>query len=220
MLVKRVSRKTKVRLAYYVALSLALAAFVGFVGGALAKVVPCDPGQEDLTNGFPEVAPGEVEPPSPQNKEVRCHDGTGGPDKLVGSKDPQVIDDIRGYGGKDELRGRSGFDVLLGGNGADTLVGGGGNDGIYTADNTWSFPSSDHATDKVFGGGGDDTIFARYRGRPGLPDVISCGPGEDRYDASPGDRVAKDCEISFKETGDRHWISDWLGPRKKRGSKP
>jgi hypothetical protein len=226
MLIKRVSRKTKVRLAYYVALSLVLAAFVGFVGGALAKEVPCDPQQEaqvestdPFTNGFPDPGANEVEPPSTQNKELRCHDGTGGPDKLVGSNDPQVIDDMRGYGGNDELRGLGGFDALLGGNGADTLIGGAGNDAIYAAGNTFGFPPSDQATDRIYGGGGDDTVFARYKGGGGLPDIISCGPGEDRYDVSQGDDVAKDCEIKFKEDSDRHWASQWLGPRKKRGGK-
>jgi hypothetical protein len=214
MLIKRVSRKTKVRLAYYVALSLGLAAFVGFAGAALAEVVPCAPDQ--LAGDFQDPQPNEIEPPSTENKEFLCSDGTDGPDKLVGSDDPQVIEDMRGYGGKDELRGLRGLDALVGGAGADTLIGGRGNDGLYAAAQTFGFPPSDRAPDRIYGGRGNDTIFARYRGGGGLPDIISCGPGEDRYDVSRNDRVADDCEIKFKEDSDRHWLSQWLSGRRKR----
>jgi hypothetical protein len=43
----------------------------------------------------------------------------------------------------------------------------------------------------LLGGGGDDQIGDPG---PGALDDIRCGAGEDFVEASPGDRVADDCE--------------------------
>lgn len=54
--------------------------------------------------------------------------GTDGPDRLVGSDDPSVVDVICGLGGADDLRGLRGNDVIIGGTGADRIFGWAGND--------------------------------------------------------------------------------------------
>lgn len=74
-----------------------------------------------------------------------------------------------------------GNDTVHGGYGADTLDGGPGNDSLSGGD----------GVDSLSGGDGDDTIDAR----DGLPDQISCGPGNDSVAADPSDTLAPgECE--------------------------
>ncbi len=102
--------------------------------------------------------------------------GTPGPDVLVGGPGDDVIcgrggaDRLIGGGGDDILRGGGGNDVLVGGSGDDVLVGGPGRDDLR-------------------GGPGADVL----RARDGARDLLRCGPGRDRAESDPRDRVATDC---------------------------
>jgi Ca2+-binding RTX toxin-like protein len=80
--------------------------------------------------------------------------GTGGPDRIVGTRHRDVI---CGLGDGDEIHGGGGNDVILGGAGDDAIYGDGGRD-------------------RLFGGTGNDTFLAR----DGKRDAIDGGPARDR----------------------------------------
>ena len=78
-----------------------------------------------------------------QDKKVTIS-GTGGADKLVGTKGKDVI---AGKGGKDTIKGKGGKDIVCGGGGADTIKGGGGKDKL----------NGEGGNDTIKGGNGKDT---------------------------------------------------------------
>jgi hypothetical protein len=89
-------------------------------------------------------------------------------------------DYIAGTGRDDTISGGKGNDTLLGGAGYDTIDGGPGNDII----------NGGTEADTLNGGPGSDTIQAA----DGDPDVIDCGPGNDRAVVDDQDKV-KNCEV-------------------------
>jgi Ca2+-binding RTX toxin-like protein len=93
---------------------------------------------------------------------------------------------IRGTNGSDVLRGTRRNDILEGLDGSDRLLGLGGADRIYAAG----------GNDRVSGGPGADKLM----GGPGR-DVIRCGIGKDVVYADSADRVAKDCEVVHRVSG-------------------
>ena len=97
--------------------------------------------------------------------------GTATADTIFGTPRGEVL---RGTAKADRLYGRGGNDRLYGLGGADLLVGGVGRDLIE-------------------GGAGADTI----RARDGLPDVIHCGPGNDRATVDLVD-TTKGCETRLE----------------------
>jgi hypothetical protein len=129
--------------------------------------------------------------------------GGGGSDSIVPAPGAAIPSDagIDSSGGRGDdvlivprstfglLGGGRGDDVLTGGNWADQLGGQGGADRIAgggRGDRIDGGPGRDLLT----GGRGEDRITARDRTR----DVVRCGPGRDRVEADPGDRL-RGCEV-------------------------
>jgi hypothetical protein len=117
-----------------------------------------------------------------RGRQLRCggrvvdHRGTGGPNRLVGTPDGDVM---HGLGGNDVLRGRAGNDVICGGRGSDRIFGGPGNNRIYP-------------------GRGRDRVFVRAPGRnrvfaPRGRNRIRCGPGHDLVVTNRRSRVHRSC---------------------------
>jgi Ca2+-binding RTX toxin-like protein len=98
--------------------------------------------------------------------------GTGDPDKLVGTR---FGDKIAGFGGADVIKGLAGDDCLYGGPGNDKLSGGPGNDKL----------AGGPGTNTYSGGAGRDTISARNRRR----ETVNCGPGKDSVVADKVDKL-------------------------------
>jgi Ca2+-binding RTX toxin-like protein len=84
----------------------------------------------------------------------------------------------------DVLRGTPVRDVLLGLGGADRILGLGGYDQL----------DGGRGNDRIYGGAGADTIY----GGPGA-DRISCGTGRDTAFMDKYDRVARDCELVYRD---------------------
>ena len=82
--------------------------------------------------------------------------GGDGRDRLYGGSD---ADQVLGGNGNDRAAGNRGSDVVQGGDGNDSLFGGWG-------------------PDRVFGGSGNDELHALAA--DGDPDLLNCGPGNDR----------------------------------------
>ena len=100
--------------------------------------------------------------------------------------------------------GSPGPDVISGGAGADTLIGGGG-------------------ADVLDGAGGDDAIDATVRDAgggagPDAVDRVTCGAGNDRVTADPGDRTALDCETIHVGSTPRPELVFALGPARVRST--
>ncbi len=98
-------------------------------------------------------------------------------------------DELKGSGGPDKLDGGPGDDYIDAGFGDDTIVGGPGRDTIYG-----DLRGGDCGPLWCTLPYGNDTIEAR----DGAVDSVSCGPGEDRVTADPGDVVASDCETVLR----------------------
>ena len=94
--------------------------------------------------------------------------GTGGDDKLIGSKNG---DKLIGKGGNDILRSSEGGDLVLGNKGSDFIKAGKG-------------------FDEIRAGRGDDEIHVR----DGKPDQIDCGAGEDTVLADEVEDGMFNCE--------------------------
>jgi len=120
--------------------------------------------------------------------------GTDGPDRIVGTKQGDLIiagagDDVIHAGdGQNVVYGQWGNDTILTGSYVDTVYGGGGNDVIRTgAGEDTIFPGP--GRDVVDAGRGPDHVIAN----DGERDVVDCGPGDDRARADPHD-VVRNCE--------------------------
>lgn len=111
-------------------------------------------------------------------------DGTEGNDKLVGTKNSDLI---RGFGGNDRIYGYKGDDCLLGGTGNDIIYGYTGNDwldgglgsdrlyGQTNDDQLYGGPGNDFldggsGNDNLNGGSGTDTCFGGY----GINPEVNC----------------------------------------------
>lgn len=103
--------------------------------------------------------------------------GTPGNDRIVGTKDHDVIfagggnDRIDGKGGHDTICGGPGDDTIVGNRGSDILHGGAGDDKIL----------GNRGSDRLFGGSGDDVLMGT-RGK----DRLNGGPGADRLNGGRG----------------------------------
>lgn len=101
--------------------------------------------------------------------------GSGGPDRLLGTKSADVLEGLRG---RDVLIGGRGSDVLIGGKGADRLYGGPGRD------------SFNMRAGVEVRAQGSDRIYAR----DGVPDEINCGAGRDVAFVDDVEDGVYDCE--------------------------
>lgn len=90
-------------------------------------------------------------------------------------------DCVIGGGGHDHLIADGGADVVSGGAGGDVIYGDNGDDRI----------KGGSGRDWISGGLGDDYIHSRGKADP---DMVKCGPGEDKVAADSLDRVAPNCE--------------------------
>jgi Tol biopolymer transport system component len=91
---------------------------------------------------------------------------------------------VSGTGHADRLIGTNFRDIVNGLGGADRIVGLGGDDLLRGG----------RGNDHLFGGAGRDTLF----GGPGA-DGISCGAGRDIAYVDKHDRVARDCELVYRD---------------------
>jgi Ca2+-binding RTX toxin-like protein len=112
-----------------------------------------------------------------------------GRDNLLGGPGKDIViggNERRTLGGEKNLAGGSGNDRVGGGSGSDNIVGGDGND--YLPDGEFT----NAVKDTISGGSGNDVIDPINK--PGVKDIVSCGPGFDRVLADRQDLVAPDCE--------------------------
>jgi Ca2+-binding RTX toxin-like protein len=115
--------------------------------------------------------------------------GTGGPDKLVGTRHADRLlgragrDKLAGGGGTDTLIGGKGRDHLLGGRGPDTLDGGRGRDGLRGGRGD-DILNGGRGRDNLRGGRGDDQLLAGPGGG-----VMTGGPGSDEFNEINGELV-------------------------------
>lgn len=161
------------------------------------------------------------------NADVICKTGTNGRDVLIGrdSADILIVDVMWGEGGNDTMRGRRGFDGLEGGAGQDALYGGPGDDTLY---GNWVGPPPDgvpyeEQPDKIYGEDGNDHIDVHDGQSGGLPDTVSCGPGDRDWavidtgiDVDPqgviiDQRGQAGCETISEQTS----FKNWWKPRKR-----
>ena len=112
--------------------------------------------------------------------------GSGGADLLLGEDGGDLI---WGYSGNDRIAGGAGSDAIDAGSGNDTVYGGDGPDGLFGRAGNDQL-SGGPGADTILGGPGNYVILAR----DGTRDNIACGPGRDRVEADPIDRVGADCE--------------------------
>jgi Ca2+-binding RTX toxin-like protein len=131
----------------------------------------------------------------------------------VGISAAGVAREIRGTPKRDILKGTSGTDRIFAGAGNDIVLGQGGNDILVGGD----------GSDRIGGGPGDDVVHGyagndslvggpgrdELRGGPGndrivskdgVPDRVSCGPGNDTVQRDAADIVAADCETVRPKT--------------------
>jgi uncharacterized repeat protein (TIGR01451 family) len=129
-------------------------------------------------------------PPKPP-KPVTCAGrvatvvGTGGPDRLVGTRGSDVFSAM---GGDDVIFGFRGGDLICAGSGSDVIVGGAGNDLVLAG----------HGSDRIKGRRGDDRLHGgagrdRLRGGSG-DDLLDGGRGFDRCRGGAGIDRRRSCE--------------------------
>jgi hypothetical protein len=142
----------------------------------------------DLNVSFAQDVPPVECPPGSTYEEVQGQpicanriDGTARKDRLRGSQDPRVTDEMRGYGDDDRLYGYRGADGMSGGEGQDTLYGGRGGDGLF----------GDAGIDTIYGGPGPDQVYAQ----DGERDIIRCGVGDDVVSQVDTNDDIEDCEL-------------------------
>lgn len=123
------------------------------------------------------------------------------------------LNPMPGTPGNDVLRGTVHADYIPAGEGDDVAFGSGGDDQLLGEDDPYAAPGND----LLFGGSGDDGLYGGpgrdvlsggrgddfIEAADGERDVVSCGPGTDRYVVDEAfeearDVVAGDCEI--------HWV--------------
>jgi len=147
----------------------------------------------------------------PQPPTITCTggvcQGTQSDDLIWGTQGYDLIiakggsDGVNAQEGNDHVLGGPGDDVfgpphqpikgLEGGVGNDTVSGGPGKDTVSDVYGPlYGFPSD---TDRLFGGPDKDFV----NGLDGdTLDYLNCGPGEDLYQADPGDTVLDNCETN------------------------
>jgi len=137
-------------------------------------------------------------------------DNDPGEDRVVAGAGRDFVNET-GFTGPNNVNGGPGGDCVGGSDEGDTIRGSGGSDrGNFIKCGEFGLYGFD-GPDRIFGGKGID----RIRGNEGgdllsggkggdyldaktddsqVSDTLRCGPGFDRYSASPGDSVAPDCE--------------------------
>ena len=130
--------------------------------------------------------------------------GTGGDDRIVGTRGPDVIvgrggeDLIEGGRGDDRICGDGAFDFIEGGPGDDRISGGPGSDTAHGGPGRDRIRSGGGSLEALFGGRGDDRLF----GGAGSFDGLIGGPGDDRLHGGPGRDLAEFFESPGPVNGD------------------
>ena len=122
-------------------------------------------------------------------------DGTSTANKITGTDNVNMVDQIEGEGGDDTLTGGRGWNGLIGDTGNDTIQGGPNTDIVFAEDEVQQQSPGENAAIE----------------RPGSPqkDTITCGKGTDTVYADQIDNVAADCERVKKDEPDipvAHWF--------------
>jgi Ca2+-binding RTX toxin-like protein len=180
----------------------------------------------DLNGGLAQAAqPGRCPPPSTYEQGYGCVntvEGTSRKDKLYGSRNLTIkdqmygyenVDQLYSYSGKDGIAGGEGSDYIRGGEGDDGLYGDAGNDRIHGESGNDQIFANDGEQDVIYGESGDDKIFAQ----DGERDIISCGPGYDKADVDTLDAAKADCESASNlppTIGGSFW-AQFMGGKKK-----
>lgn len=121
-------------------------------------------------------------------------DGRGGPDKIMGGAQDDILS---GGSGNDQIYGRSGDDIIMGGEGNDHLYGEGGDDMIWGGGGVDVIYAS-NGDDILHGGAGGDVLFGEA-----ADDEIHGDLGNDRLYGGYGDDVLKG------GAGDDHLYGQW-----------
>jgi Ca2+-binding RTX toxin-like protein len=122
-------------------------------------------------------------------------DGTSTANKITGTDNVNMVDQIEGEGGDDTLTGGRGWNGLIGDTGNDTIQGGPNTDIVFAEDEVQQQSPGENAAIE----------------RPGSPqkDTITCGKGTDTVYADQIDNVAADCERVKSNEPDipvAHWF--------------
>jgi Ca2+-binding RTX toxin-like protein len=118
----------------------------------------------------PNAPPGFGERPQRGDSSICTIEGTGGNDRLNGTRRNDVI---CGYGGRDRINGRGGHDLVYAGPGNDRVTGGGGLDTLYGNFGEDSFATRDGKRDKAHGGTGRDSASVDRRDRTAAVERVS-----------------------------------------------
>lgn len=123
---------------------------------------------------------GMYPPKEIRNLPVCDINGTSTPNKITGTDNVNMVDQIEGEGGGDTLTGGRGWNGLIGDTGKDTIQGGPDTDIVFAEDEVKQKTTGENAQVKVNGNPEQDTI--------------TCGKGTDTVYADKIDTVAADCE--------------------------
>ena len=164
---------------------MAAAGALGLTGAAMAAVINGTPG-DDVLRGTEHAdqihafAGNDAVYARGGADDVRAGSGNDGTRAADGN------DLVYGGRGNDVIAGGNGNDRLYGGSDSDEVVGGDGNDraaGNRGADSVSGNDGNDSlfggwGADRVFGGSGNDELHALAP--DGVPDLLNCGPGNDK----------------------------------------